>query len=164
MVTVPVMIPLADGEPLIDSVLDGVLNQTIPTLIIPVSRPRYTHKRMGEAICRNLIVDLVNGRKENYVMMMDSDVALFHINVIERALQRLFDDSKIGAVHVRTKPEPEGAHMDIGCVIAQRTVFAGLKFDPYIEDCHCDTFERHLGALGLRSIYLSNSQEATQVR
>lgn len=146
---IPCMMPLKPGHWVAEDVLEGLLGQFGQPLFFPVTGIGGHEKRSGEAISRNVCIELLHQLKVPVGMMMDRDVVLDEACDVRDAVQCLVDDNTVGAVHLRIKRRyvPD-KHYDIGCVVFRPELVKPGAFKVEREEkdgCLCTDFTRALG-------------------
>jgi hypothetical protein len=158
----PVLMPLRDGHQIARPVLRGLMEQTVPLSLVPVSRPGFANPRAGESLCRNVLLSVLERIGQDVAAMMDRDVILRDPGALEAATIRLAQDPDLKAVHVRYKAGFNPAHFDLGCMVFRREIARAVLFDVNRSTCCCSALTEHMAALGWKQAYLSTEQQAEE--
>lgn len=158
---VPVLVPLADGQHIPSQVIRSWLAQTVDLAIRPFTRPGATGCKYSEGKCRTELLDASAGLQKSVVSgvaaMFDRDVVLTCQNAVRLAHDLICADDRLGAVHIRFKPNLTEAHFDIGCVLFRIAAVRGIVFTSETT-CHCHAFSEHIRKLGMTQCYLDGVQ------
>lgn len=153
----PVLMPLRDGHDVPGAVMRGLLDQSTPLSLVPVSRPGQTTRRAGECLSRNVLLGVLARIQTDIAMMMDRDVVLEDSGAVAQATDRLRADDGLKVVHLRCKPNLSDAHYAMDCIVFKREVASKVLFDVTREACCCGTLTKHLRECGWRQEYLSGA-------
>ena len=109
--------PLADGHEIHPSVLNGILKQSIDTILVPLSTPPSKNKRISEGVSRLRLVLEAARLSASHFCMMDRDRLLISPETFEKAIA--LSKSFNAMVHVHAEGR-NITHMEIGCIIFPR--------------------------------------------
>ncbi len=158
--SIPVLMPLRDGQRVAQRVLEGILQQTVDLELVPVSRPGSApNRRTGEAHCRNVLLGVLSRLPDEVLVMMDRDVVLVDKGAVGAAMLRLGEENQLKVVHLRYK-ESNSSHLDMGCIVFKREVASKVLFDVTRDGCCCQTLTDHLRVCEWSQEYLNDELQA----
>jgi hypothetical protein len=153
----PVLMPLRDGHDVPGAVMRGLLEQSTPLSLVPVSRPGQTNRRAGESLSRNVLLGVLARIHSDVAVMMDRDVVLTDAHAVKEAVHALRGRPELKVVHIRVKPNLTDRHFDMACIVFKREVASRVLFDVTRDGCCCVTLTEHLRDCGWRQEYLSDA-------
>jgi hypothetical protein len=154
------MIPLMDGHRLHRDVLRGLVGQSVPLTVMPVSRPGGEHDREAEAATRNLARTLALATPADYYLTMDSDVVLQDMGVVEQMVSLLVSDAGLGAVaavcRLSGPSNVNVSHVDLACMLIRRALLETVSFRVGEgRGCMCHAFRKDAMAAGWKLQYVA---------
>lgn len=165
------IMPLLDGQIIEPDTLVSVGMQSVPTRILPLTRPLCdgVAPRDNEALTRNILRGLVLAEEGDLFLCIDSDVVLSDKTVVSDMMQAM-EDQTLGAIAVNCRSQPvrvveDVIHTDIGCMLARRYVLERVRFRA-AGGCCCVGFCRDICRLKVhnRIRYLQAEPRGRKVR
>jgi len=148
------LIPLKDGHVLSTEVLLGLTKQTIPIVLLCVSRPREdlvdypaTVGWVSMTKCRNILREeaLALYPNQKYFLLLNRDVILEHETILEKMIDFLDTNEEYGCLAVDTRGADtnklleESRHFDIAFMVVRNYILTNVSFDNE-KGCNCNSF------------------------
>ncbi len=154
------MVPMGDGQTIPQIVLNSIHIQTIPILLMPLTRPveHFEFNGMPEVFkkkirtnrksitkTRNIIKQLAveNSPNQKYIMHMDSDVVLTSNHDVEDMVKFLDANPRVAVVGLNTKSmtvrKLAAHHVSMACLLFRKEILENYNFHngKYDRDCNC---------------------------
>ena len=154
------MIPMGDGQTIPQVVLNSIYIQTVPILLMPLTRPiehfefegmddvfkkKIRTNRRSITNTRNTIKKLAVEKSpaQKYIMHMDSDVVLTSNHDAEDMVKFLDSNPNVAVVGLNTKSmtvrKLAAHHVSMACLLFRKEILDGYTFHngKYNRDCNC---------------------------
>ena len=147
-----VLIPLAIGQHVPQRVRETLSTQTIDNLIVECATPGEIKSRgnrgetriIGETNSRNACSTFAKSILDKYVCMQCRVVTHIQNDNFQKAIERLEEDSKLGAVAMCNRDDFVPEHILIDCVVVRTFLLASIDWMITRTCCSCNLLRDHL--------------------